>query len=181
MPRLFLIFSQSDYLILIVVINSHAEWQTVQIQISWLLRSQLIWTYTVCKGRVYPGSAGLGLMPYKTRNESHIIRFTLTAILMHYKTKTESHTKKLTLNTMSMHNKTRSEDHIIRFTLTIILTLKAPRKTASENVVCLCRLLNILADFSNLFLHTGKQCEPWSDCSYRSSLIWVHTVCKNDF
>ena len=37
------------------------------------------------------------------------------------------------------------------------LTLKAPRKTASENVVCLCHLLNILADFSNLFLHTGKQ------------------------
>ena len=36
------------------------------------------------------------------------------------------------------------------------LILKAPRKTASENVVCLCRLLNILADFSNLFLHTGK-------------------------
>ena len=41
-----------------------------------------------------------------------------------------------------------------------VLTLKAPRKTASENVVCLCRLLNILADFSNLFLHTGKQCGP---------------------
>ena len=40
------------------------------------------------------------------------------------------------------------------------LTLKAPRKTVSENVVCLCRLLNILADFSNLFLHTGKQCGP---------------------
>ena len=40
------------------------------------------------------------------------------------------------------------------------LTLKAPRKTASENVNCLCRLLNILADFSNLFLHTGKQCGP---------------------
>ena len=34
----------------------------------------------------------------------------------------------------------------------------------SENV-CLCRLLNILANFSNLFLHTGKQCGPWSDCS----------------
>ena len=29
----------------------------------------------------------------------------------------------------------------------ILLTLKAPRKTASENVVCLCRLLNILANF----------------------------------
>ena len=31
------------------------------------------------------------------------------------------------------------------------LTLKAPRKPASANVVCLCRLLNILANFSNLF------------------------------
>ena len=40
------------------------------------------------------------------------------------------------------------------------LTLKMPTKPASENVVCLCRLLNILANFSNLFLHTGKQCGP---------------------
>ena len=54
----------------------------------------------------------------------------------------------------------------------LALTLKAPKKkkkkkkkTASENVVCLCRLLNILADFSNLFLHTGKQYGPRSDCS----------------
>ena len=31
----------------------------MQIQISWLL--QLIWIYTVCKGRVYPDSAGQGL------------------------------------------------------------------------------------------------------------------------
>ena len=28
-----------------------------------------------------------------------------------------------------------------------MLTLKTPRKPASENVVCLCRLLNILANF----------------------------------
>ena len=47
----------------------------------------------------------------------------------------------------------------------ISLTLKMPRKPASENVVCLCRLLNILANFSNLYLHTGKQCGPRSDCS----------------
>ena len=46
----------------------------------------------------------------------------------------------------------------------VFLTLKAPRKTASENVICLCRLLNILADFSNLFLHTGNQCGSRSDC-----------------
>ena len=57
------------------------------------------------------------------------------------------------------------------------LALKTPRKPASENVVCLCRLLNTLENFSNLFLHIGKQCGPRSD---RSSLIWVHTVCKND-
>ena len=43
------------------------------------------------------------------------------------------------------------------------LTLKTPKKPAFENVVCLCRLLNILANFSNLSLHTGKQCGPRSD------------------
>ena len=31
-----------------------------------------------------------------------------------------------------------------------IITLKVPRKSASENVVCLCRLLHLLANFSNL-------------------------------
>ena len=38
MPRPFLIFSQSDYLIQLVDINSHPSWQIVQIQISWLLK-----------------------------------------------------------------------------------------------------------------------------------------------
>ena len=51
------------------------------------------------------------------------------------------------------------------------LTFKRPRKPASENVVCLCRLLNILANFPNLFLHTGKQCGPWSDCSLGGA-VW---------
>ena len=46
-----------------------------------------------------------------------------------------------------------------------LLTLRVPRKPASENVVCLCRLLNIPANFSNLILHTGKQCGPRSDCA----------------
>ena len=36
------------------------------------------------------------------------------------------------------------------------LTLKTPRKPASENVVCLGRLLNILANFSNPF-YTYRQ------------------------
>ena len=38
MPRPFLIFSQSDYLIEVVDTNSHTKWQTVQIQITWLLQ-----------------------------------------------------------------------------------------------------------------------------------------------
>ena len=25
----------------------------------------------------------------------------------------------------------------------------------------------------------GKQCRPWSDCSFRNSLIWVYTVCQD--
>ena len=49
MPRPLLIFSQSDYLIQVVDINSHTQWQTVQIQIVGFF--QLIWIYTVCKGR----------------------------------------------------------------------------------------------------------------------------------
>ena len=51
MPCPLLTFSQSDYLIQIVDTNSHSKWQTMQIQIS----CQLIWIYSVCKGRVYPG------------------------------------------------------------------------------------------------------------------------------
>ena len=39
MPHSLLIVSQLDYLIQIVDINSHMEWQTVQIQISWLLKN----------------------------------------------------------------------------------------------------------------------------------------------
>ena len=61
MPRPLVIFSQSDYFINVVDTNSNTEWQTVQIQISCFFRSQLIWIYTVCKGRAYPGSAGQGL------------------------------------------------------------------------------------------------------------------------
>ena len=53
--------SQPTYLIQGVDTNSQTEWQTVQIQISWLLRSQLIWIYTVCKGRVNSGWAEPGL------------------------------------------------------------------------------------------------------------------------
>ena len=58
-----------------------------------------------------------------------------------------------------------NRQRIILVKKSTVLTLKMPRKPASENVVCLCHLLNILANFSNLFLHTGKQCEPRSDCS----------------
>ena len=52
------------------------------------------------------------------------------------------------------------EKNLLLFEYLLLLTLKAPRKPASENVVCLCRLLNILAHFSNLFLHTGNSVDP---------------------
>ena len=48
------------------------------------------------------------------------------------------------------------------------LTLNAPIAT---KVVCFSRLLKCLRS-----LH-GKQCGPRSDCSYWSSLFWVHAVC----
>ena len=40
------------------------------------------------------------------------------------------------------------------------LTLKMPKKPSSENVVYLCHLLNSLANFSNLFLHTSNSVDP---------------------
>ena len=48
------------------------------------------------------------------------------------------------------------------------LTLNAPIAT---KVVCFTRLLKCLRSLYD------KQCGPSSDCSYRSSLFWVHTVC----
>ena len=48
------------------------------------------------------------------------------------------------------------------------LTLKAPIAT---KVVCFSCLLKCLRSLY------GKQCGPRSDCSYRSSLFWVHAVC----
>ena len=41
----------------------------------------------------------------------------------------------------------------------------------TTKVVCFSRLLKCLR-----ILH-GKQCGPRSDCSYRSSLFWVHAIC----
>ena len=43
---------------------------------------------------------------------------------------------------------------------TLWLTLKMPRKPASENVICLCRLLNIYANFSNLFCIQANSVDP---------------------
>ena len=63
----------------------------------------------------------------------------------------------------------------------INLTLKAPRKNASENVVCWSCLLQIIALHYRGIKYRSKQREPRTDCSYRSSLFWVHTVCYRAF
>ena len=49
-----------------------------------------------------------------------------------------------------------------------LLTLNAAIAT---KVVCFSCLLKCLRSLY------GKQCVPRSDCSYRSSLFWVHPVC----
>ena len=61
MPWPLLIFSQSGYSIQIIVRNLHTWWQTVQIQISWLLQKPTDLDLHCLQNRVYPGSAGQGL------------------------------------------------------------------------------------------------------------------------
>ena len=61
-------FNQSDFLIQVVDTNSNAEWQAVQIQISWLLKKPTDLDLHCLQSRVYPGSAGLrlkGIVTYR--------------------------------------------------------------------------------------------------------------------
>ena len=55
-------------------------------------------------------------------------------------------------------------------TTNTFLTLNAPIAT---KVVCFSHLPECLRSLY------GKQCGPRSDCSYRSSLFWIHAVCFN--
>ena len=55
----------------------------------------------------------------------------------------------------------------LRFSCFARLTLKAPITTKFD---CFCRLLKCFRSLSN------KQCRLRSDCSYTSSLIWVHSL-----
>ena len=61
MPLPLLIFCQSDYLIRITAIIHILNGKQCRSRSVGFFRSQLIWIYTVCKDRVYPGSAGQGL------------------------------------------------------------------------------------------------------------------------
>ena len=70
MPRPLLIFRQSGHLIRIVAINLHTLWQTVQIQISWLLQKPTDLDLHCLQNRVYPGSAGQGLINGEIRKLS---------------------------------------------------------------------------------------------------------------
>ena len=72
MPRPFLIFSQSIYLIQIIDINRY--WMGNSAYLVAFFRSQLFWIYTVWKGRTYPGSTGPGLMEGKGKT----VMFTVT-------------------------------------------------------------------------------------------------------
>ena len=61
MPHPLLIFSQSDCLIQVFVQICILNGKQCRCRSVGFFRSQLIWIYTVCKCRVYLGSAGQGL------------------------------------------------------------------------------------------------------------------------
>ena len=67
-----------------------------------------------------------------------------------------------------IHLATDDSNKVFQSYLVLKLALKEPITT---KVVCFSCLLKCLR---NLY---DKQCGPRSDCSHRSSLIWVHPVC----
>ena len=78
-----------------------------------------------------------------------------------------------------------------KYIWTMLLTLKLPRKSASENVVCLCRLLKIiLQTFQTYFCIQANSVDPdqtaprgavWSGSTLFAKMTFKITVCKNDF
>ena len=60
-----------------------------------------------------------------------------------------------------------AKQDISRFSRTRV---KTPRKPAAENVVCICRLLNILANFSNLFFAYRQSVDP--DQTAPKGTVW---------
>ena len=73
----------------------------------------------------------------------------------HWKTKQNNNSKQNNNFNKKKKKKQQKKKNRLRSTKANILTLKTPRKPASENAVCLCLLLNILANFSNIFLPRG--------------------------
>ena len=68
MPHLFLFVSQSDYLIQVVDTSSYTWWQTVQIQISWLLQKTTDLDLLCLQRQTYSGLAGPGLTKRKDKS-----------------------------------------------------------------------------------------------------------------
>ena len=61
------------------------------------------------------------------------------------------------------------------------LTLETLRKKCIWKCRLLSRLLQIIVLHYWRIKYRSKQRGPRTDCSYRSSLIWVHTVCHRGF
>ena len=59
MPHQLLIVSQTDHLLIPIHILNDKQCRSRSVGFR---RSRLIWTYNVCKGGTYPGSAGPGLI-----------------------------------------------------------------------------------------------------------------------
>ena len=71
--------------------------------------------------------------------------------------------------------------YCLLFSSKSILTLKTPAKIHLKITSAFVVSCNFLLKLFNEVKYTDKQCGPRSDCSYRSSLILVFTVCWKGF
>ena len=159
MPRRLLIFSQSGYLTHIVAINLHTWWQTVQIQISWLLQKLTDLDLHCLQNRVYLGSAGQGLTSARS---PWYYTFDLDVKLQPNKIM-------LKHPDMSVHWSFMSTLYCQWFGLLVRLYLCMTGRNIyrsltlvllNHDIPCLC-----------------KQCRSRSVGFFRSQLIWICTVC----
>ena len=83
MPRPLLISSQSDYLIRVFDTNSHIKWQTLKIQISWLLQKPTDLDLHCLLGQGMSCSAKEGLISEIFRHICLLTIHTLKFVLVH--------------------------------------------------------------------------------------------------
>ena len=138
----------------------------MQIQISWLLQ---IWIYTVCKGRVYPGSARQGLIKSSYLRRSYN-KVSYKEVPMYFSCGAISLMEE-TFPISLYYNETNETDSVsiengnVKLQLFCFYSYILTLILLNPNIPCLC-----------------KQCRSrsvgfWRSQLIRSQLIWICTVC----